>query len=266
MATVRKKRRKRKSLRVRHSAKAKTTPEIHHHNPGDTEWSPLTPSELSAWPIDADGSLSEPFPPWLLEGTKPTEEQERHLTELVMQLRVESLRRRYVKPMLEFQRRAGELRKEGRSLREIERTLGVPVFQVSRAVATLKDELATWRTRSLADLDVIYVDLDGFALRVRSVGKVVSVPVLGVIGVFPDGHKHRLALELCGGESFAAWKGCLTTLAATRALESSTRHRRPPGMEGRLPGRTCLSLEGRRSYQRQDNVALRRGSWKRERQ
>jgi hypothetical protein len=48
---------------------------------------------------------------------------------------------------------------------------------VSRVVATLKDGLEAWRTRSLTDLDVIYVYLDGFALRVRSAGKVVSVPV-----------------------------------------------------------------------------------------
>src|SRR5712664_1849653 len=85
---------------------------------------------------------------------------------------------------------------------------------VSRVVATLKDGLEAWRTRSLADLDVIYVYLDGFALRVRSAGRVVSVPVLGVVGVLPDGHKHLLALELCGGESFAAWKGCLDDLVA----------------------------------------------------
>jgi putative transposase len=85
---------------------------------------------------------------------------------------------------------------------------------VSRVIATLKDGLEAWRTRSLAELDVIYVYLDGFALRVRSAGKVVSVPALGVVGVLPDGHKHLLALELCGGESFAAWKGCLDDLAA----------------------------------------------------
>src|SRR5438874_6365203 len=90
---------------------------------------------------------------------------------------------------------------------------------VSRVIATLKDGLEAWRTRSLADLDVIYVYLDGFALRVRSAGKVVSVPVLGVIGVFPDRHKHLLALELCGGESFAAWKGCLDDLVA-RGLQA----------------------------------------------
>jgi putative transposase len=85
---------------------------------------------------------------------------------------------------------------------------------VSRVVATLKNGLEAWRTRSLADLDVIYVYLDGFALRVRRTGKVVSVPVLGVIGVLPDGHKHLLALDLCGGESFSAWKGCLDDLVA----------------------------------------------------
>src|SRR5438094_9833304 len=36
---------------------------------------------------------------------------------------------------------------------------------VSRVVATLKGGLEAWRTRSLADLDVIYVYLDGFFLR-----------------------------------------------------------------------------------------------------
>jgi len=85
---------------------------------------------------------------------------------------------------------------------------------VSRVVATLKDSLAAWRTRPLADVDAIYLYLDGFALRVRSAGKVVSVPVLGVVGVLPDGRKQLLALDLCAGESFAAWKGCLDDLAA----------------------------------------------------
>jgi putative transposase len=85
---------------------------------------------------------------------------------------------------------------------------------VSRVVATLKDGLAEWRMRSLADIDAIYLYLDGFALRVRSAGKVVSVPVLGVVGVLVDGRKQLLALDLCSGESFAAWKGCLDDLAA----------------------------------------------------
>src|SRR5713101_6073626 len=90
---------------------------------------------------------------------------------------------------------------------------------VSRVVTTLKEGLEAWRGRSLTDLDVIYVYLDGFALRVRSGGKVVSAPVLGVVGVLTDGRKHLLALELCGGESFAAWKGCLDNLV-TRGLRA----------------------------------------------
>jgi putative transposase len=86
---------------------------------------------------------------------------------------------------------------------------------VSRVVATLKDGLEAWRTRSLATtVDVIYLYLDGFFLRARSAGRVVSIPVLGVVAVLADGGKQLLALELCGGESFEAWKGCLDDLAA----------------------------------------------------
>jgi putative transposase len=85
---------------------------------------------------------------------------------------------------------------------------------VSRVIATLKNGLETWRKRSLADLDVIDLYLDGFALRVRSAGKVAGVPVLGIVGVLADGRKHLLALELCTAESFGAWKGCLDDLVA----------------------------------------------------
>jgi len=93
---------------------------------------------------------------------------------------------------------------------------GAPLSKsaVSRVIATLKAGLEAWRTRLLADLDVIYVYLDAFALRVRSAEKVVNAPVLGVVGVLSDGGKHLLALELCGGESFLAWKGCLDDLGA----------------------------------------------------
>jgi len=85
---------------------------------------------------------------------------------------------------------------------------------VSRVVATLKEGLEAWRARSLTDIDAVYLYLDGFALRVRSAGKVVSIPALGVVGVLSDGRKQLIALDLCSGESFAAWKGCLDDLAA----------------------------------------------------
>ena len=86
---------------------------------------------------------------------------------------------------------------------------------VSRIVGTLKAELEAWRTRSLAELDVVGLYLDALALRVRSAGRVVSVPALGVVAVLTDGQKQLVALDLCaGGETFAAWKACLDDLGA----------------------------------------------------
>jgi transposase-like protein len=84
---------------------------------------------------------------------------------------------------------------------------------VSRIVATLRGALDTWMTRPLADLDVIYLYLDALHLRVRTGGKVVSVPVLAAVGVFADGGKQLLALELCSSESAVAWAGFVQTLA-----------------------------------------------------
>ena len=106
----------------------------------------------------------------------------------------------------------GNTRRIRGALRPLLKAAPLSKSAVSRVIATLKDALEVWRTRSLTDLDVIYVYLDGFALRVRSAAKVVSVPVLGVVAVLADGRKHLLALELCAGESFAAWKGCLGDL------------------------------------------------------
>jgi transposase-like protein len=108
----------------------------------------------------------------------------------------------------------GNTRRIRGALRPLLKAAPLSKSAVSRVVGTLKDGLEAWRTRSLATLDAIYVYLDGFALRVRSAGRVVSVPVLGVVGVLPDGHKQLLALELCGGESYAAWRGCLDDLVA----------------------------------------------------
>ena len=106
----------------------------------------------------------------------------------------------------------GNTRRIRGALQPLLRAAPLSKSAVSRLTATLKDGLEAWRTRSLADLDVVYVYLDAFALRVRSAERVVSAPMLGVVGVLSDGRKQLLALELCGGESFAAWKGCLDNL------------------------------------------------------
>jgi transposase-like protein len=94
---------------------------------------------------------------------------------------------------------------------------GAPLSRsaVSRIVATLKGSLDAWLTQPLADREVVYAYLDALMLRVRSAGKVVSAPVLAVVGVLADGQKVLLTLELCsGGESYEAWKGCLDGLGA----------------------------------------------------
>jgi transposase-like protein len=98
----------------------------------------------------------------------------------------------------------GNTRRIRGALQPLLRAAPLSKSAVSRVIATLKDGLEAWRKRSLADVDVIYLYLDAFALRVRSGGKVASVPVLGVVGVLADGRKQLLALDLCAGESFAA--------------------------------------------------------------
>jgi putative transposase len=85
---------------------------------------------------------------------------------------------------------------------------------VSRIVGTLQGELEAWRTRSLAELDVFGLYLDAIALRVRSAGRVVSLPVLAVVAIRTDGQKQLVALDCCGGESFEAWKGVVDDLVA----------------------------------------------------
>jgi transposase-like protein len=84
---------------------------------------------------------------------------------------------------------------------------------VSRIVEGLKGSLATWRSRRLDTLDVVYLYLDGFCLRVRRDGKVDSTPVLVAVAVLADGQKQLVSLEMCTSESSAAWDGFLTDLA-----------------------------------------------------
>jgi putative transposase len=85
---------------------------------------------------------------------------------------------------------------------------------VSRIVATLKDGLTAWTARSLADVDLVYLYLDAVCVRVRSAGKVASVPVLTAVAVLADGRKELLALELCGSESGDAWREFVADLQA----------------------------------------------------
>jgi len=85
---------------------------------------------------------------------------------------------------------------------------------VSRIVATLKDGLTAWTARPLTEVDLVYLYLDAVCVRVRSAGKVASVPVLTAVAVLADGRKELLALELCGSESGDAWTDFVADLHA----------------------------------------------------
>lgn len=106
----------------------------------------------------------------------------------------------------------GNTRRIRRALQPLLKAAPLSKSAVSRVVATLKDGLAVWMARSLTELDVVYLYLDALALRVRSAGKVVRVPVLTAVAVLADGEKQLLALELCGSESAEAWHGFAAAL------------------------------------------------------
>jgi len=85
---------------------------------------------------------------------------------------------------------------------------------ISRIVQGLKAQLEAWRTRTLADLDLVALYLDGFHLRVRLGGRVSPVPVLAVLGVQRSGQKVLVHLSLRGSESTDAWAAVCEDLAA----------------------------------------------------
>jgi putative transposase len=85
---------------------------------------------------------------------------------------------------------------------------------ISRIVQGLKAQLEAWRARTLADLDLVALYLDGCHLRVRLGGRVSPVPVLAVLGVQRSGQKVLVHLSLRGSESTNAWAAVCEDLAA----------------------------------------------------
>jgi len=91
---------------------------------------------------------------------------------------------------------------------------GAPLSKsaVSRIVGRLQALFTDWRKRSLKTEAVVFLYLDGIALRVRIANKVVSAPVLVALGVKADGQKVVLDLELLQSESSECWGGFLEGL------------------------------------------------------
>ena len=84
---------------------------------------------------------------------------------------------------------------------------------VSRVAARLKEQFAQWRERQLSDERYAILFLDGMHLKVRMARRVVSVPVLVVMGVAEDGTKRLLGLELAVSEAGEHWSRLVKDLA-----------------------------------------------------
>ena len=122
---------------------------------------------------------------------------------------------------------------------------------ISRIVQGLKAQLEAWRARTLADLDLVALYLDGFHLRVRLGGRVSPVPVLAVLGVQRSGQKVLVHLSLRGSESTDAWAAVCEDLAArgvrapSSASSTAARGCAPPsngrGRRRRSSGVPCTS-------------------------
>jgi putative transposase len=76
---------------------------------------------------------------------------------------------------------------------------------VSRVVGRLKELFVAWSQRDLSTESYGVLFLDGFHLKVRLARRVVSVPVLAVLGVREDGQKVLLALRLAASEAEVNW-------------------------------------------------------------
>lgn len=83
---------------------------------------------------------------------------------------------------------------------------------VSRVVARVKQHFLTWQQRSLVEERYAVLFMDGFHLRVRLAGRVISVPVLAALGVTETGQKQLVALQLATTEATTSWRGLLGDL------------------------------------------------------
>jgi transposase-like protein len=85
---------------------------------------------------------------------------------------------------------------------------------VSRVASRLKAHFAQWKARDLSAEHYPIVFLDGMHLKVRMARRVVSVPVLVILGVAEDGSKCLVGLDLAVSEASAHWSGLVKDLAS----------------------------------------------------
>ncbi|MDD5707973.1 MAG: IS256 family transposase [Kiritimatiellae bacterium] len=83
---------------------------------------------------------------------------------------------------------------------------------ISRVVGRLKEHFGQWVERDLTQERYAILYLDALNLKVRLARRVVSVPVLAVLGVGEDGQKQLVALQLAASEASACWGGLIDSL------------------------------------------------------
>ncbi len=83
---------------------------------------------------------------------------------------------------------------------------------VSRVASRLKDLFRRWSERDVSQERYAILFLDGFHLKVRMARRVVSVPVLAMLGVAEDGTKHLVALQLAASEAGSHWSNLIADL------------------------------------------------------
>lgn len=88
---------------------------------------------------------------------------------------------------------------------------GLSAANVSRLIGVWEAEWASWRERSLEDVDYVYVWVDGIHLNVR-LGEQDRLCLLVVLGARPDGTKELIAVEDGYRESTESWAGLLRDL------------------------------------------------------
>jgi len=87
---------------------------------------------------------------------------------------------------------------------------------VSRLVLRLEESYRTWQGRDLAEEKIVYLYLDAIYPKVRSGGRVVSLPVLVALGVQENGEKVLMSLMTTGAESADGWQLLLDDLATRK--------------------------------------------------
>ena len=90
---------------------------------------------------------------------------------------------------------------------------------VSRVASRLKELFRGWRERELSGERYAILFLDAIHLKVRMAKRVVSAPVLAVLGVAKDGTKHLVALQLAVSEAGSHWSSLIADLQR-RGLEA----------------------------------------------